>query len=115
DHGCGSGLHLGQEGLPVTVVEQLNRDWQRFTPLRRLSRFAFYLCAVAALVASLRTIEIIPEFLYDAPEQMVDLVQRMVPPDWSYLKPTLTAMVETLHIATVGTVLAIFMAVPIGI
>jgi phosphonate transport system permease protein len=99
----------------VTVVEQLNRDWQRFTPLRRLSRFAFYLCAVAALVVSLRTIEIIPEFLYDAPEQMVDLVQRMVPPDWSYLQPTLTALVETLHIATVGTVLAIYMAVPIGI
>ena len=55
----------------MTVAQGLHRDWQRFTPLKRLSRFAFYLCAVAAVVASLRTIDVIPEFLYDAPDQMV--------------------------------------------
>ena len=45
----------------------------------------FYLCTVVALVASLRTIEVIPEFLYDAPDQMVDLFRRMWPPDSSYI------------------------------
>ena len=37
-----------------------------------------------AVVWSLRTIEIIPEFLYDAPQQTVDLFARMWPIDWSW-------------------------------
>jgi len=99
----------------VTVTARLDREWQRFTPMRRLSRFAFYLFAVAALVVSLQTIDVIPEFLYDAPAQMADLFGRMWPLDPSYIKPTLKSLVETLHIATVGTVIAIVLAVPVGL
>jgi phosphonate transport system permease protein len=99
----------------MTVVESIHRDWQRFTPLKRLSRFAFYLCAMAALVASLRTIDVIPEFLYDAPEQMVDLFSRMWPPDASYIGPTLRGLIETFHIATLGTIIAIVLALPVGL
>ena len=91
------------------------RPWHRFTPGQRLARFACYLLGVAAVVASLRTIEVIPEFLYDAPEQVADLFGRMWPPDAGYLAPTLTALVETLHIATLGTLLALAMAVPVGL
>jgi phosphonate transport system permease protein len=99
----------------MTVTETLHHDWQRFTLAQKLSRYAFYLASVAALVISLRTIEVIPEFLYDAPTQMADLITRMWPLDWTYLQPTLTALIETLHIATVGTFLAVLMAVPIGL
>lgn len=97
------------------ALEGAPRVWQRFPLPMRLARLAFHLFAVAALVASLRTIEIIPEFLYDAPEQMADLFGRMWPPDAGYLRPTLTALVETLHIATLGTLLAVAMAVPLGL
>ena len=99
----------------MTVAAQLERDWQRFTPLKRLSRFAFYLFAALALVISLRTIDVIPEFLYDAPDQMTDLFKRMWPPDLSYIQPTLQGLIETLHIATLGTIIAIILAVPIGL
>ena len=99
----------------MTVAERLQRDWQRFTPLQRLSRFGFYLFTVAALVASLRTIDVIPEFLYDAPDQMVDLFRRMWPPDLSYIGPTLKGLIETLHIATLGTIIAIVLALPVGL
>ena len=99
----------------MNVAESLQRDWQRFTPLQRLSRFGFYLFTVAALVASLRTIDVIPEFLYDAPDQMVDLFRRMWPPDPSYIGPTLKGLIETLHIATLGTIIAIMMALPVGL
>lgn len=98
----------------MTVADRLDREWRRFTPLERLARYAFYLFAVAAVVVSLQTVRIIPEFLYDAPEQIADLFGRMWPMDLRYLGPTLTALVETLHIATLGTVLAIAMAVPVG-
>lgn len=91
------------------------RRWQRFALGKRLARLAFTLFALAAFVASLRTIEVIPEFLADAPEQMADLFGRMWPMDAGYVVPTLHALVETLHIATLGTLIAILIAVPIGL
>jgi phosphonate transport system permease protein len=74
-------------------------------------RSGFYLLTVIAVVWSLRTIEIIPEFLYDAPQQTADLFARMWPIDWAwYPKVVHPALIETLHTATLGTILAVAMA-----
>jgi phosphonate transport system permease protein len=91
------------------------RSWQRFPPGERLARFAVYFTIVAAVVISLRSVEIIPEFLYDAPEQMADLFRRMWPIDFAHYPRIHEALIETIHIATVGTVLAILIAVPVGL
>jgi len=92
------------------------RSWRRFTPAQRLARFAVYLALVAAIVASARTVEIIPEFLYDAPEQMHDLLRRMWPiAFYHYPQGVHEALVDTLHIASLGTILAVIMALPIGL
>jgi phosphonate transport system permease protein len=99
----------------MTVAERLDREWRRFTPLQRLARYAFYVFTAAAVAVSLQTVKIIPEFLYDAPEQIADLFGRMWPMDFSYLPTTLTALVETIHIATLGTILALGMAMPVGL
>ena len=93
-----------------------HREWHRYTTAERMGRFALYFGIVAACVVSLRTVQVIPEFLYDAPEQVVDLLERMWPIEWSYYpRGVHEALIETLHIATVGTLLAIMMAVPLGI
>src|SRR5438552_1961655 len=92
------------------------RTWRRFSSAQRLARFVVYLIVVAAIVASLRTIEVIPEFLADAPEQVGDLLGRMWPVDWAYYpKDVNAAMWETVHIASLGTLLALLLALPIGI
>jgi phosphonate transport system permease protein len=92
------------------------REWRRFTPVQRLARWSVYLAIVAAVVVSARTIEIIPEFLYDAPAQLRDLFTRMWPVDWAhYPLGVHAALVETLHIATLGTLLALVMALPLGL
>jgi phosphonate transport system permease protein len=92
------------------------RIWRRFTPAQRLARFAVYLAIVAAIVVSLRHIEIIPEFLYDAPEQVVDLLTRMWPIDWAaYPTEVHAPLVETLHIASLGTLLSLVLALPVGV
>src|SRR5260221_11143593 len=91
----------------------LEREWQRFTPLERLGRFTVYLGVVAAIVASLQTVEAIPEFLYDAPEQIGDMLARMWPIAWGHdAEGGHQALLESLHIATRGTVLAVVMAAP---
>jgi len=93
-----------------------SRTWRRFTPRQRLSRFAIYFALVVAIVLSLRSVEVIPEFLYDAPEQVKDLLTRMWPIAWSHYPAGVHgALMETLHIATLGTILAVAMALPVGI
>jgi phosphonate transport system permease protein len=92
------------------------KTWRRFTPAQRISRFAVYLAIVVAIVMSARTVEVIPEFLYDAPEQMQDLLKRMWPiAFYHYPKGVHEALVETLHIASLGTLFALVMAFPIGL
>ncbi|MBX9908597.1 MAG: phosphonate ABC transporter, permease protein PhnE [Beijerinckiaceae bacterium] len=87
--------------------------WERFTPTERAARGIVYIVTAVALVWSLRSIEIIPEFLYDAPEQTADLFVRMWPFDWAfYPKAIHAALIETFHIATLGTILSIAMALP---
>ena len=87
------------------------RRWQRFSLRERIARSIFYVIALIAIGWSLKTIEIIPEFLYDAPQQTADLFLRMWPIDWSwYPKVVHEALIETLHIATLGTILAVGMA-----
>jgi phosphonate transport system permease protein len=101
----------GAAALPVA-----ERVWRRFTPAQRLARFAVYLLIVAAIVTALDTIEIIPEFLADAPEQIADLVTRMWPVDWAaYPESVHAALVETLHIASLGTLLSLVLALPVGV
>ena len=98
---------------PTSLAERI---WLRFSPAQRLARFAVYLVIVAAIVMSVRSVEVIPEFLYDAPEQVVDLFSRMWPMDWSHYPETVhDALVETIHIATLGTLLALVLATPVGI
>ena len=93
-----------------------HRTWRRFTPAQRLTRFAVYLAIVAAIVVSIRTVEVIPEFLVDAPDQMVDLIARMWPVDLRYYPASVhAALMETTHIASLGTLLALILALPVGI
>jgi len=102
----------GAAGVPAT----LPRRWQRFTPAQRLARFTVYLAVVLAVVTSVRQVEVIPEFLLDAPEQMQDLLSRMWPIAWDHYPGGVhDALVDTLHIATLGTLLAVLMALPIGL
>ena len=91
-------------------------DWQRFTVAQRLLRYTVWLLMLWAVVQSLRSVQVIPEFLYDAPEQMADMLGRMWPIDWAhYPKSIHSALVETLHMATLGTILSLAMALPLGL
>jgi len=101
---------------PTTVGQGAERVWRRFTRAQRLTRFTVHLVIVAAIVASIRTVEIIPEFLTDAPEQVVDLLTRMWPIDFAHYRVAVhDALAETLHIATLGTLLSLVLALPVGV
>lgn len=90
------------------------KTWTRFTPAERIGRSTVYIVSAIAIVWSLQTVEIIPEFLYDAPQQTADLFQRMWPFDLKFWPTVWVTLVETFHIATLGTILAIVMALPLA-
>lgn len=54
------------------------------------------------------------DFFWDAPEIAADIGSRATPPKWSYMSNLWVPLWDTLNIATLGTVLATFMAVPIA-
>lgn len=92
------------------------RHWQRHTLGQKLLRQLVWLLVVAAIVQSARSIDVIWEFLSDAPEQMQDMLQRMWPVDWGHFDQGVRpALIETLHIATLGTLLALVLALPFGL
>jgi len=97
-------------------MNALMREWQRFTPMERITRWVIYFALVVALIWAVRSVEIIPEFLLDAPEQMIDLLARMWPPDFRHYHPAVHhALVETLHIASLGTLFSFMLSVPLSL
>ncbi len=97
-------------------MQKIDHHWQRFTLKQKLSRFTVYLCFIVALVLSVRTVEIIPEFFYDAPEQMADMFGRMWPIDFAFYPISVhEAMIETLNIATLGTLVTLIFSIPLAL
>ncbi|MFM8555169.1 MAG: phosphonate ABC transporter, permease protein PhnE [Betaproteobacteria bacterium] len=92
------------------------RLWHRPSSRERLARFALSLAVLAAVMVSIRSVEVIPEFLLDAPEQVQDLLVRMWPINFGFYPDGVhDALVDTLHIATLGTLIAIALALPVGV
>jgi len=101
---------------PAAAPRATDRIWRRFTLAQRLTRFAIYLTMIAAIVVSVQTVEVIPEFLADAPEQVADLLSRMWPVDFAHYPTSVhAALMETIHIATLGTLLSLVLALPVGV
>lgn len=89
-------------------------EWARFTPRQRLQRFAILLGTVAALAWALASVEIIWPWVFDAPQQMGDLLGRMVPPDVSNLGTILRVLIETVNIATIATAAGVVISLPLA-
>jgi phosphonate transport system permease protein len=97
-------------------IPQAAATWRRFTPSQQALRTMVLFVLVAAVVQSIRSVQVIPEFLSDAPEQMGDMLARMWPIDWAHYPTAIhSALLETLHTATLGTVLSLALAVPFGV
>jgi phosphonate transport system permease protein len=92
------------------------RTWRRRTTRKEFAVWAAWLLGAAIFVYCWRMISdrTIWEFVYDAPIQAADLGRRMVPPDWPYIAELARPIWDTIAIATLGTVLALMMAVPVA-
>ncbi len=88
--------------------------WKRFTPRETLIRYTWYAGIVFIAVWSLSNLDITWAYFLDAHEQAGDLLIRMVPPYWQFFAEIVDPLVETVHIATLGTLATFFIALPIA-
>jgi len=90
--------------------------WHRRGRPAQFAAWAVWLIGTALFIYCWQLIsdKTIWAFVADAPTQAADLAVRMVPPDWNYIFRLGRPIWDTINIATLGTLLAIVLAVPIA-
>jgi len=90
--------------------------WRLRSTRKQLAVWFGWLLGVAIFVYCWRLIsdKTIWFFVADAPKQAADMAQRMVPPKWSYMDTLWGPVWDTINIATLGTMIAIVIAVPVA-
>ncbi len=101
----------------MTVEEHAKRYpevWRRFSPRVTLIRYAWYLGTMFVAAWAVHQLDIPWFYFLDAHVQAADLFVRMFPPDWGFFEVVVDPLVETIHIATLGTIVTFVIAFPIA-
>lgn len=90
--------------------------WHRRTRGAELGAWAAWLLGAMIFVYCWQLIsdKTIWAFVTDAPTQVADLAVRMVPPDWAFIRTLGRPLWDTINIATLGTAIAVVLAVPVA-
>jgi phosphonate transport system permease protein len=88
--------------------------WQRRSTREALVQWLWLAGCALAAAWSVSSLDIEWAFFQDAHEQAADLLERMWPPRWSYLPRILEPMLDTIHIATLGTMIAVTLSLPVA-
>jgi phosphonate transport system permease protein len=90
--------------------------WRLRSTKHQLAVWFGWLIGVAIFVYCWRLIsdKTIWFFVTDAPKQAADMANRMVPPKWSYMEVLWGPIWDTINIATLGTMIALVVAVPVA-
>ncbi len=102
--------------MAVKVLADGTRRWSRLTPSETIVRWFGWLLGVAVFVWCWNRISEATTwfFVWDAPRIANDIFTRATPPRWSYIDQLWEPIWDTLNIATLGTLGALVMAVPVA-
>ena len=102
----------------MSAVESAHKKypevWRRRSPRETAVGWLWTAAIAFAAAWSISALDIEWAFFADAHEQAIDLAQRMWPPRWSYLPVIVKPLIETIHIATLGTLIALVLSVPLA-
>ena len=90
--------------------------WKRRPPKKQMLIWFGWLVGISITVYAWQLIseKTIWMFVEDAPRQAVDIGSRMIPPNFSYMSKLWRPVWDTLNIATLGTVIALIIAIPVA-
>ncbi len=101
--------------MPVIEKDGI-KVWQVSRPRETLIRYTLWLALTVVMVACGKYIvdRTTWMFVLDAPRQGAEMISRGIPPNFDYLSQLWEPLWDTLTIATIGTVIAFLMTVPIA-
>ena len=101
--------------MPVTERSEI-KVWQRREPSKQLTIWLGWLVGTALFVYCWQFISdsTMWIFFWDSPRVAADIGSRMVPSAWSYMSKLWMPLWDTINIATLGTIIALFLAVPVA-
>ena len=98
----------------AATVKRYPEIWRRRSRRETIVGWGWTAAIAFAAAWSVSALDIEWAFFADAHQQALDLAQRMWPPRWSYLPRIVDPLIETLHIATLGTAIAVVLSVPLA-
>ena len=100
----------------MSIEAHATRTWRRRDRRSELAVWAAWIigAGVFAYCWDMISERTIWAFVTDAPVQAADLAVRMVPPDWRFIATLWRPLWDTINIATLGTLVAIILAVPVA-
>lgn len=98
------------------IKNSTNVVWKRRTTKKQLAIWLAWLVGISIVTYAWNMIseKTVWFFVQDAPRQAADIGSRMIPPKWSYIFKLITPIWDTINIATLGTIIAMILAVPIA-
>ena len=98
-------------------VDNKDKNFEKYLkPQWSWKTFVFIILFSSALIFVVKDLEInFIKLLSDSSKYFVDILSRMLPPDFSNLKQLIYAMFETIEIAFLGTFIAIVLSIPRGL
>ena len=99
-----------------TITNNGTESWRLRTSKEQWIRWVCWLIGIAIIMYAWQMIseKTVWFFVTDAPNQAADIGARMVPPKWSYMDKLWKPVWDTINIATLGTVIAMVIAVPVA-
>ena len=106
ESGCNNGSPKKQDEL----------IWKKRTTREQWINWFYWLIGISIVLFAWKIIsdKTVWFFVQDAPRQAADIGSRMVPPKWSYSLELIKPVWDTINIATLGTVIAMIIAVPVA-
>jgi len=98
-------------------LKELGNDsfiWHRYSMKQRIGRYSAFFLVAALLGWTFSTIDIFWPWVWSAPEEISDLFSRMIPPNPLTIPEILPALIETINIASIGTLFAVILALPVA-
>jgi phosphonate transport system permease protein len=98
------------------MTQTIPREWAHRAPAQRAMLWLGWFALVALFVWcwQIMSKDTIWAFVWDAPDQALDIGSRMMPPKWAYLPQLMKPLWDTLNIATLGTVGGVIIAIPVA-
>ncbi|MFO7729548.1 MAG: phosphonate ABC transporter, permease protein PhnE [Spirochaetia bacterium] len=99
---------------PLSELTNESYHWKRYTFKQKVSRYLAFFVVAGLLLWTFNTIDVFWPWVWSAPEEIRDMVSRMMPPNPYAIPRILPVLIETINIATIGTVFAVIISLPIA-